>query len=552
MITLRPHQIKCKQEIYESLNLGYNNVLAVLPTGAGKTLIKASITKDYVKQGKTVILFAHRDVLLGQISKSLCLMKVKHSFIASVKAVKNITNANVEDFNDSFNDETSRAIVASVPTFLQRLKKGTLNQLLPMCNLWLLDEAHHMVNDSMWDKCTRSLINAKGIGVTATPVRCDGKGLGSIADGRFDKLVVGANMGELIQQGYLSPYKIFVPPTILDVSNVKITSGGDFNQKSLHEATDKHQITGDAVSHYLSLAEGSRAITFTVNIAHAEHVAKEFNLNGVPSVALSSNSSEIEIRKGLKAFTEGKILNLVNCDLFGEGYDCPSVACVIMLRKTESYGLFKQQFGRCLRVAEDKHYGILIDHVGNVTRHCTHGEPHDDPAWTLLSSKSMNVDATVKIGRICPNCFSYYVPTIKNKFVCKDCNHEETKDETNKRQLEFQANDGKLVEMTVDFIENLMRERNKVDQDVSEFKRNLINAPMVVRNSAVNRHIRRLNAQFTLRDKIQKWCEKLAIQTGFTPKIIQREFERTYGVNILKAQVLSERLALDLIDRIKL
>ncbi len=552
MITLRDYQQTSVDKVYKLWNMGIKNCLLVEPTGAGKTFIKSQFARDAILRKEVVIIFAHRDVLLSQISDSLCQMGVTHSFIAANKTVLEITNANHAEYGDSFHSQTSKIILASVPTFIRRLDKGLLEHFLPVVKVWMLDEAHHCLKNNMWGKCVTAFPNAIGLGVTATPTRSDKLGLGREFDGVFDHMIVGSTMGELIQNGYLSPYKIFVPPQKLDVSGINITASGDYNQKKLAERTDTADITGDAVEQYLKLASGEQAITFCVNIAHAENVAKEFNKAGIPSVALSSKTSVSKRVKSLKDFERGVIKNLVNCDLFGEGYDCPKVACVIMLRKTDSYGLFKQQFGRLLRVVEGKSYGVLIDHVGNVKKHCIYGAPHEDPEWTLRRTKKKSGDDTKPSGRICPECFAFYTPSVLSRFVCKECNHEETTQQTNEEMRKFIVDKSDLVEMNIDFIDSLLKQRDKVDLNPAKLRQDMNRANMrsIQVDSAVNNHTKRQFAQNRLRAEIQKWCSVTAFNNDWDAKTTQMYFEKTFKINILKAQVLSERLSLELLEKI--
>jgi superfamily II DNA or RNA helicase len=229
------------------------------------------------------------------------------------------------------------------------------------------------------------MINAKGIGFTATPIRGDKKGLGRKADGVFDALSVTTTMFDLIKKSMLTPYKIYATGKF-DAKSCDVTGGGDYNQKKLVMKVNNREIIGDAVEHYLKHTPGVPAITFCVNIEHAKAVAAQFNEAGVPSIAISSKSELAERKRAMEDFKARRILNLVNVDLLGEGYDCPAVTVVIMLRPTQSYSLFKQQLGRMLRPADGKSHGILLDHVGNTQFFMTKmglRYPHDDPEWTL-------------------------------------------------------------------------------------------------------------------------------------------------------------------------
>lgn len=585
MIKLFPHQIATVDAAEHAWNNGAKNVLTVLPTGAGKTLVKAEIAKRSQLAGEISITFAHRDVLLGQISDAMCLMGIRHRFIASKPTVRDITNENLLKYGDSFYDESSTVIIASVDAFMAKMKKDLLKHLAPLVKLWQLDESHHLLSDNKWGRCVNQLVNARGLGVTATPLRADGKGLGrgNVTDmtdpepiindegiqvgmtdseeirdnhGLFDEMFVGSSFEELIKVGRLSPYKVYTPPIKIDLAGMNVTASGDYNQRELAKRTDKSEITGDAVEHYLRLAKGLQAITYCVNIAHAEHVAAQFNKSGVKSKALSSQTPTRERQQAVKDFKEGRIINLVNADLFGEGFDVPACTVGIMLRKTQSYSLFKQQFGRPLRVADNKPFGIIIDHVNNVRDMMIKYNllyPHDDPTWSLdppKKRKSNGDGKSLPPTRTCPECANFYLVTSET-VKCPECGHVETPDEALDVTKQFQEAEGNLIEMNVDFIEQILIERAKVDKPVEQLRNELRYSPAVVRNSATVNHSKRQFVQNQLRPLMNKWCADMVNNNPhWTKEIVHREFEVEFGVNILKAQVLSERHALELMEKI--
>jgi len=554
LITLFKHQVDVITKAYEIWKTQLINLLIVLPTGAGKTIVKAQFAKEAYAENKRTVIFAHRDVLLVQISLALGMLMVPHSFIVSQKTRTYITNLHLEKFGRSYWVDTSPIIVVSVDAFLARLKKGTIDQArTDLINFWMMDEAHHTLKDNKWGRCISALRKAYGVGVTATPIRTDMKGLGVHADGVFHEMIVGAKMKDLIANGKLCAYKIFSPPTKVDTTGLKLNKKGDWNESDLAKRTDRSDITGDAVEHYLRLASGKKAITFTCNIAHAVHVANQFNLAGVPSLAISSNNTNAERQQALEDFKAGRIMNLVNCDLFGEGFDVPSVEVCIMLRKTESYSLFKQQFGRCLRALKGKLFGVLLDHVGNVPRHCMELAPHEDPIWSLdRAAKKKATEINEPVGRICPqkSCNLYYIPVGGDK-TCPHCGHTETQAEMIEADQNWQSEKGDLVELTFDFIDMLINERANVDKPIEDVREKMAYANSVVRNSVVSNHIRRQNAQTILRGAVQDWCVCKGINELWDIKTTQREFELKFKVNVLKAQTLSERKALELAEKVK-
>jgi superfamily II DNA or RNA helicase len=336
-----------------------------------------------------------------------------------------------------------------------------------------------------------------------------------------------------------------------------LTPGGDFNQAKLALATDKSEITGDAVKHYRKIAHNKQTIIFCVNIAHSDHVAEQFRKAGYNAVSLSSNTGAKERTAIINDFKLGRITILVNCDLLSEGFDVPGVECVIMLRKTDSYALFKQQFGRMLRVLLGKLFGILIDHVGNVEHMMYRYEleyPHDDPIWSLepvKKRKKGNGESRTK-SRVCPDCFARYIPKSTTVFVCPECEHEETKSEELDALKRFQEKEGNLVELSVDVIQKIIDERKKVDMTPTAVSHFMSNAPSVVKYSAVANHTKRLNAQIVLRESIHKWCMTRFVLMGNRDKeSVQREFELEFKIHPRKAAILGEREANELKEKIE-
>lgn len=563
MVTLRPHQTYAIDDVdskigkFSQLGQMIRNILCVLPTGSGKSLTLAEYARRAYERREICVVFAHRDVLISQLSEALCKTGVPHSFICSDKARRDITNNNLQQFGDSYYDQSSTVIVSSTPTFAARLRDGKLNlDFLDSVRWWLQDEAHHTIDGNQWHKCLTSMLNATGIGFTATPIRGDRKGLGSHADGIFDDMSVTCNTYDLIKKGMLSPYKIYATSQV-DIKGISRDKNGELNNKQLHMKTKEADITGDAVAQYKKHLDGQPVITFCINIEHAKEVAAEFNLAGVPSVAVSSKSSLAERQSALDGMKNGSVLNLVNVDLFGEGYDCPAIAGVIMLRRTTSYSLFKQQFGRMLRPSPGKLFGILLDHVGNTQYFMTlfglHA-PHEDPVWTLDRQDERkkrqddddddDVTETIKCGE----CGAFGIVgtaetdnTVGLVFiygVCPECGHVETEDEKVARVREIKVQAGELVELNNSEIDELINQREAMYKPVPEFAASLSNH-FHAKYAAVNNHAVRQQALDVLRHWIQSWSEKHWKDTGKPTKLVQMDFETTFGINVLKAQTLT-------------
>lgn len=571
-ITLRPHQVTACQDIDRLFNNGALNICCVLPTGAGKSLTLAHYAHRALMKNEVTVVFAHRDVLISQLSEALCKTGVPHSFICSDKARRDITNNNRELFGDSFYDETSPIVVSSTPTFNARLKNNKIpERFLLSVKWWLQDETHHLVQNTSWFNCIEPMRHSKGIGFTATPIRGDKKGLGRHSDGVFDELSVTTNMFTLIKDGMLTPYKIYTTG-MFDVKNCNVTSNGDYNQKKLAIGVNKRDIIGDAVGHYQKLINGAPAITFCVNIEHAKAVADQFNEAGIRSIAISSKSDLKERQQAMEDFRAGRIINLVNVDLLGEGYDCPAVTAVIMLRPTQSYSLFKQQFGRMLRNSDGKAAGILLDHVGNTQYFMEKyglSAPHDDPEWTLdrvdnrKKPKDDDDDDDERAETItCGECSAFGLVKKSTDEItddeiglifidgrCPECGHCETDEEKEDRKREIKTKQGELVALEFDVIESLISQRNASLRSVSAFGHSLGNAPF--KAAAMDKFARKQHALSILRHWIQEWCTKHGQLTGQSVSLVQLDFEIKFGINIFKAQALTDSKMSELSSRIQ-
>jgi superfamily II DNA or RNA helicase len=350
---LRPYQLDLLERIQAAWSAGKRNVLAVLPTGAGKTIM---FTRAMQLRRAPTVAIAHRQELVGQISVALGHHAVSHRIVAPRSVVRFVVGLHMEVHGRSYYDPQAPVAVAGVDTFIRR--EAELASWLPSVKLWVQDEAHHVLRSNKWvqdeahhvlrsnkwGKAAAMLPNAQGLGVTAVAGRADGKGLGRHADGVFDALLEGPSMRDIINAGYLTDYRIFAPSTAdLDLSDVPVTSSGDYSKPKLTVAVRRSRIVGDVVQHYQRIAPGKLGLTFVTDVETATEVAAAYETAGVPAAAAT-----------LRQFRRREILQLVNVDLFGEGFDLPAVEVVSFARPTQSYGLYVQQFGRGLRILEGK------------------------------------------------------------------------------------------------------------------------------------------------------------------------------------------------------
>jgi superfamily II DNA or RNA helicase len=379
---LRDYQESAVQAVRDSFRSGHKNTLLVSPTGSGKTVIFSYIAAGMARNNKRILIVAHRRELLKQISNALKKVGVAHAVMAG--GYRGVPTANV--------------VVASVFTLVKRIKG------MQPFDLIIGDEAHHFTPDSSWGKVVIGFPRARVLGVTATPERLDGKGLGQM----FDDMVMGPTVAELTAQGFLS-HAIVYAPSAPDLNGVG-TRMGDYVQKQLEEAMVKTVITGSAVKHYGKYAPGKKAIAFCVSVRHAKDVAAEFREAGYTASHIDGGMNEEERDGVLKAFEEGRVQVLTSCDLVSEGFDLPAVEVAILLRPTKSLGLYLQQCGRAIRPHPDKEKTIILDHAGNTARH---GFIDDDRDWTLADGfvQGRGKGDKAETVRTCTACFAMHKPS---------------------------------------------------------------------------------------------------------------------------------------------
>lgn len=415
MYALRPYQSRSVDLVRYSYRQGNRSPLLVLPTGGGKTIVFSHITQTASERGKSVLILVHRIELLRQTSEKLTEYDVPHGLI-----------------NPRFTPKYVEPVqVASVQTLVRRLHHISPPDLI------IIDEAHH-ATAGQWKKITDYFPDAKTLGVTATPVRTDGRGL----DECFDDLVIGPTINELIELGYLARPKVYAPPNNIDFKALTMQMG-DFKKSDALEAVDKPTITGDAVSHYRKLCDGVPAVAFCVSVAHSQHVAEQFRMSGYRAESVDGTMTDDDRKRILGGLATGDVQVVCSCDIISEGTDIPKIAAAILLRPTMSEGLYLQQVGRALRVSEGKAYAVILDHVGNCKRH---GMPTADRLWTLAGrpkGKRRAKDEEENIGiQQCPNCFAVFSPCNE----CPECG-EELKSTARAKPEEVA---GELVEVTAE------------------------------------------------------------------------------------------------------
>lgn len=395
ILQLRDYQQAGVQALRERFRSGDRNVLYQLPTGGGKTVVFSYITEGASKRGNRVLILVHRQELINQTSRSLTEIGVQHGIIAP-----------------GFTPTWDAVQVASVQTLVRRMTKVHHPDLI------ISDECHH-AGAATWAKIFAHFSRASILGVTATPVRLDGKGLGRASGGFFDSMVNGPPVSELIRRGFLATPKVYAPPVGADISNLR-KKYGEFVGADAAAAMDKPVITGCAVKHYQKLASGIPAIAFCASVAHAEHVAEQFRAAGYQAASIDGSMHDNDRKRRIRDLGTGGLHVLTSCDIISEGTDIPIVGAAILLRPTASMGLYLQQVGRALRMYDGKEYAVILDHVGNVMRH---GMPDEDREWSLEGEKPSTKakakdEEDVKVKQ-CERCYAVHVPAPK----CPVCGH---------------------------------------------------------------------------------------------------------------------------------
>lgn len=386
MIELRPYQARAIEECRGAYRQGHRAALLVMPTGAGKTVTASTVVHGAAAKGNVTWWLTHRRELAEQASGAFYELGIPHGTVQA----------------GHISDPHARVQVASIATIARR------KDHVPAPDLIVFDETHH-IGAASWAALFHAFPNARILGLTATPWRLDGQGLGKW----YGAMVEGPTTAELIEEGSLSPYRLFAP-ALPDLSGVK-TAAGDYQRGSLAKAMDKPAIVGDAIAHYRQLCSGKRAVVFAAGVANSQSIVAQFRAAGIPADHVDGSMPAVERDNAVARFRRGETLVLSNADLFGEGFDVPSIEAVILLRPTKSLSLYLQQVGRALRPFEGKTEAIILDHAGNSL---THGLPDDLREWTLDDrEKRKRADPTEVPVRQCSECFFVYRPAPK----CPQC-----------------------------------------------------------------------------------------------------------------------------------
>jgi superfamily II DNA or RNA helicase len=385
MIQLWPFQGSMVDRVREAIRRGHKKILIQAPTGSGKTVIGSHMIHGAEQKGNPVLFFAHRRQLVDQAADKLDRFGVRNGTI--MRGEERDVFAGVQ--------------IASVDTF----RSWVMNKMRvewPDAKLLFVDEAHRSLSPTYLEIINRYVERGTiVIGLTATPIRGDGRGLGNV----YDVLIHGPQIHELVRDGYLAP-PIQFAPSIPDLTGVR-TTAGDWNAADLDRALNQKHLIGDVVENWMRYARGRPTIAFATSVAHSMGLADEFLRCGVNAVHIDAETSDFDREKVEKDMESGRISVVTNCMVLTEGVDWPFLSCCIIDRPTKNRGLYLQMAGRVMRIAPGKTDTMILDHSGCTYRHGRVMLPY---TWTLDTKRFSDKDAKKaakarsKKEFTCPNC----------------------------------------------------------------------------------------------------------------------------------------------------
>lgn len=398
----RPYQSEAVSLLRSSLGTGKKNPILCLPTGAGKTFVASMIVRMALAKNNRVLFIAPRRELIFQASKAFSAEGIHNGIImAGVRP----TRSNVQ--------------IASKDTINARAIKNDHIEM-PEADLVIVDEAHLSITET-YSKILEHYSGKVVIGLTATPARGDGKGLGEF----YDDLIAPVSIKQLTEDGFLSDVRYFAPSEP-DLRGLKV-QGGDYVKGELGKVMDKPELVGDIVKNWKRLANGKKTVVFCTTMAHGRHVCEEFNQAGIKAEHIDSETPKDERAEILERIESGETTVVTNVFVMSYGLDIPSLECAVLARPTKNISLYLQTVGRVLRTHEGKDHALVIDHSGAVKEN---GFVDDYQPWSLDGSdtvkerKQKEQEAAKEPKEItCGDCGSVF----KSRKICPVCGYEAVK-----------------------------------------------------------------------------------------------------------------------------
>lgn len=397
-LNLRPYQAAAIQALRLSLAGGVLRQMLYSPTGSGKTEIGMSIIKGAIAKGKRVVFLCNRINLVGQASKRFYRAGIDHGVIQG----------------DNTRNIDQPVIVASIQTVARR---G-----MPDCDLIVIDEAHGVAGSKDFRSVIMNRSAVPVIGLSATPFS---KGLGKhyteLQGPLFEALTVATSIQELIDDGFLVDCEIYAPsePDMTGIKQSKNAFGEmDWSDADIGRATDKPQLIGDIVAHWMKLSNGLPTVCFASNIDHSKHIVESFRAVGVAAEHIDCYTDEAERAAILQRVETGETTIISNVGILTEGWDFPACRTMILARPTKSLIRYIQMIGRVLRPHETKVKALVLDHSGTVQRL---GFPTDDFPLELDDGKPKAAEKQkpeAALPKKCPECHHMKPPKVA---VCPKC-----------------------------------------------------------------------------------------------------------------------------------
>jgi DNA repair protein RadD len=402
---LRPYQSEAITDLRRSLAAGHRRVILQLATGGGKTRIAAEIVKLAAGKGSKALFLAPRRELIYQAKTAFNREGLLAGVIMSGERAAKGLDIQVASF-DTLHARAVRG--SSIP--------------MPEADLVIVDEAHLSLADTR-KAIIEHYADARVIGLTATPARGDGRGLGEI----YGDLVMGPSIRHLVDEGFLVPLRYFVPSDP-DLAKLRLNKEGDYAERGLAKRMNTPKLIGDIVDNWLRIAQSRLTVVFCVDRKHSRSVCDAFLAAGVKAEHLDGDTPTAERAEILARVASGETQVLCNVFVASYGLDIPALDCAVLARPTKNITLYLQTIGRVMRTAKGKHDALVIDHAGAVKEN---GFGDEFIPWSLDEASKVK-DRKLKLSRdegapkpvTCPACKA----TFSGRRICPACGHEAIRD----------------------------------------------------------------------------------------------------------------------------